>query len=343
MTTTRSIELQSGDKLGVWRLQRPVASLPSGRWWRAQHALSDQGAWVLAYARPEDAGAVLLRMAQSEGQPWRHPDVAWPLDSGLTGDGRPYIVMPMIEGEPLLAAIGQASLRRRLEWVVQLCELLLMAREEGLALVELDPSLLWLGPHQQLRLAALALVRTDAVALRMGALQGQISHAAQALRSPEGVRGEPGGEGEQVFAVGMLMCLLVNGRLPHEPEPVRAPVQALTQWLALKPESRATLDALLRDTTASDPAQRPASLADLAQAIETWIEDAGGMASTEAGALAARHAAPAPAPEASRPTVPAAAPLPPAAPTPPRGLRWLWGAGLLVLGGLGGLAWWWRH
>ncbi len=60
---------QPGDKLGVWRLHNPLAEVPSGRWWLAQHSLSNQGAWVLVYARAEDAGAVLLRIAQTEGQP----------------------------------------------------------------------------------------------------------------------------------------------------------------------------------------------------------------------------------------------------------------------------------
>lgn len=279
---------QAGDKLGVWRLEQALAEVPSGRWWLAQHGLSQQGAWVLVYARAEDAAAVLLRIAQTEGQPWQHPDIAWPLDSGLTGEGRPYVVFPLAQGEPLLLAVRQASLRRRLEWVVQLCELLLMAESAGFGLVELDPSLLWVGPQQQLRLMALALVRADAKAQRMGALQGQLCHAAQPLACPtEQARapGVAGGAGAQVYAVGMVMCLLVNGRLPQQPEGAAAPVQALSQWLALRPQARDELDALLHAATASDPRQRPSDLAELAEAVENWLDASAGMASTEAAAL----------------------------------------------------------
>ena len=279
---------KAGDKLGVWRLEQALAEVPSGRWWLAQHSLSQQGAWVLVYARAEDAAAVLLRIAQTEGQPWQHPDISWPLDSGLTGEGRPYVVFPLSEGEPLLLAVRQASLRRRLEWVVQLCELLLMAETAGFGLIELDPSLLWVGPQQQQRLMALALVRSDAKAQRMGSLQGQLCHAAQALACPEGQARAPGVAGDaaaQVYAVGMVLCLLVNGRLPQQAEPAAAPVQALSQWLALKPEARAALDELLHRATAADPKARPADLAELAEAVEEWLDASAGMAGTEAAAL----------------------------------------------------------
>ena len=320
---------QAGDKLGVWRLQRMVGQVPSGHWWRAQHSLSGVSAWVLVYSHAEDAGAVLLRVAQAEGEPWQYPDLAWPLDSGLTADGRPYVVMPPVEGEPLMAANPKASLRRRLGWVVQLCELLLLAEQAGLSLIELDPSLLWLGPQQQLRLFGLALVRKDATVLRLGALQGQISLAAQELRCPRAAQGAPADHAAQVFAVGSLMGLLVNGRLPQRPDGLETPVPVLSQWLALKQDSREQLTSLLGRVRQADVQQRPASLADLAQEIEQWLDASGGLASTEAGALAARRVVLEP-PKPVAPVAPVA--LPPAPVVPERPI-WPWvAAGVLVLG-----------
>ncbi len=310
--------LVAGERLGVWRLQRHEADVPSGAWWRATHGLGAQTALVLVYSRSSDAGAVLLRMAQGEGQPWTHPDVAWPMDSGLTADGRPYVVMPAMEGEPLLQALQSTSLRRRLDWALQLCELLLLARAKGLALLELDPSLLWVGAQQQLRLHALALVRVDAQSLRLGSLEGQISHAARPLACPVALQGVPGGPQAQVHAVGMLMCLLVNGRLLHEDAPAVAnTVEALTQWVSLNSAARTSLDALLHRAVSHDPEHRPADLDELGMAIEAWLEQTGAAAATDAGVLAApvfaraapAPAAPAPSPAlAQKPAQPSAAP-----------------------------------
>ena len=302
------------------------------------HALGSQQALVLVYARAADAGAVLLRVAQAEGQPWSHPDIAWPLDSGLTGDGRPYVVMPVLEGEPLLQAMASTSLRRRLDWVLQLCELLLLAQARGLALVELDPSLLWVGPQQQLRLHALALVRADAQALRLGSLQGQVSEAAQAFHCPFNLQGTPGGAQAQVFSVGMLMCLLVNGRLPGEPLPAATTtVQALTQWVSLAPAARAALDALLRDAVQTDPALRPADLGQLGSAVEAWLEQTGASAGTGAGGLAAPPPLAADEPTASTVPAPPLVQSPPAPPPPAAPPRWLLGA--LLLAALAVAAW----
>lgn len=336
-----SPELVAGERLGVWRLQRPLAAVPSGRWWRATHSLGDQTVLVLVYLRPEDAGAVLLRMAHAEGQVWSHPDIAWPLDSGLTTDGRPYVVMPLLDGEPLLQATASASLRRRLDWVMQLCELLLLARARGLALVELDPSLLWVGPQQQLRLFGLALVAADAKALRLGTLQGQLSLAAQALHCPLALQGSPGGAQAQVYSVGMLMCMLANGRLPQDPQPVTTTVQALAQWVSLDGRARVALNALLLRAVEADADKRPVDLDGLGGEIERWLEQTGASAGTGAGGLG-QPELPAAAPSPRPSSKPAGAPPPPpaepaqgaiepaAAATPPR----RWAVALLALGAL---------
>lgn len=302
-----SPHLVAGERLGVWRLQRTLGTVPSGTWWRAGHAMGPQAALVLVYADARDAAAVLLRTAQAEGQPWKHADVAWPLDSGLTPDGRPYVVMPLLDGEPLAVAVATAPLRRRLDWALQLCELLLLAQAQGLALVELDPSLLWIGPQQQLRLHALALVPRDAKAERLGSLQGHVSLAAQPLHCPASLQGVPGGAPAQVFAVGVLLCWLVNGRWPHETQPsAAATVQALSQWVSLPPTARAALDELLRAAVHPTPAERPAGLEALGQAIADWLDQTGAATGEGPSAPAAEVPSPAPKTPGAVPVVPTA-------------------------------------
>lgn len=307
-----------GERLGVWRLEEQVAEVPSGRWWRATNATSGQPAWLLAYRDTQDAGAVLLRMAASEGEPWQHPDIAWPLDSGLTQGGRPYVVVPLLEGRPLLSQLAAVSLRRRMEWVVQLCELLLVARGQGLSMVELDPSLLWLGPQQQLRLHALAMVSTDAQAQSLGPLSGQISRAAQAFQSPQAQAGSPADAVGQTFSVGMLMGLLVTGRLPGVDANTPDPLSPLSQWLTLRAEARTALDALLHQAIHPEPTQRLPDLQALAEAVEVWLDLSGGMVSGVGGLSSPAPLSPAPVPvPAPAPPLPSDA-LPQTVPVAPR-------------------------
>ncbi len=343
---------QPGDRLGVWRLDQPFARAPSGHWWRASHQKSGQQGLLLVYAEASDAGAVLLRMAGTEGQPWVHPDIAWPLDSGMNANQQPYVVMPLLSGTPLTEGLGDASLRRRLEWVMQLCELLLLAQQQGLSLVELDPSLLWIGPQQQLRLHALALVRTQSDALQLGGLQGQICRAAQPLQSPQTVPGAPGTPADQAYRVGKLAGWLVTGRWRPDADGSLTPSQTLLQWLSLKAESRDALNALLQRAVAEDPAQRPQDLVALAEAIEAWLDDAGGVSSSSGTApldalptAAPPKAATAPTPRPLRAPVapPTAKAAPAAAPrsAPPGRPGWVWGLVLGLVVAVGAGAWWW--
>ncbi len=306
-----------GERLGVWRLEEQVAEVPSGHWWRATNAASGQPVWLLAYRDTQDAGAVLLRMAASEGEPWQHPDIAWPLDSGLTHGGRPYVVVPLLEGSPLLSQLAAVSLRRRMEWVVQLCELLLVARGQGLSMVELDPSLLWLGPQQQLRLHALAMVRTDAQAQSLGPLSGQISRAAQAFQSPQAQAGSPADALSQTYSVGTLMGLLVTGRLPGVDASTPDPLSPLSQWLTLRAEARSALDALLHQATHPEANQRLPDLQALAEAIEVWLDLSGGMVSGVGGLSSPAALSPVPVPAAAPASLPSDA-LPQTVPVAPR-------------------------
>jgi len=140
--------LQVGERLGVWRVVEGVQACASGHWYRVEHALALQQAAVLVYEQAEDAAAVLLRFADEHPglHALRHPDIALPLDSGLTADGLPYVVMQWLDGRPLLPQVMELPLRQRLELVLQLCGILGHLHAQGQLLRELDPGLLWLSP-----------------------------------------------------------------------------------------------------------------------------------------------------------------------------------------------------
>jgi hypothetical protein len=307
---------------------------------------------VLIYAETSDAGAVLLRMAGGEGQPWVHPDIAWPLDSGVNAYQHPYVVLPLLSGTPLTEGLGDASLRRRLEWVLQLCELLLLAEQQGLSLVELDPSLLWVGPQQQLRLHALALVRAEATAMQLGSLQGQICQAAQPLQSPEALPGAAGTPADQAFRVGRLMGWLVTGRWRADADGSLTPSQTLLQWLSLREESRDALSALLQRVVSKNLADRAPDLVTLAEWVEAWLDGAGGSGAVPLDALPVPVAAAAAAKTSPKPLrAPVAKPVPKAAPTakpvaPPKldpGTRAIWLVAVVAVGvAVALMGYWWK-
>src|SRR6218665_743370 len=154
--------LGEGLALGVCRLRQALHGGDGGQWYRAEHALAaDRNAAVLVMHRTERAAGVMLRFADQAGDLGRlsHPDIAVPSDSGVTAAGQPYLIVDWAEGLPITVAAHSLPLRERLELVVRLCEALRAAHQQGWLLGEIDPSMLWVGPGNRLKLMGLGLSR----------------------------------------------------------------------------------------------------------------------------------------------------------------------------------------
>ncbi|MEO1370073.1 MAG: serine/threonine-protein kinase, partial [Acidobacteriota bacterium] len=71
-----------------------------------------------------------------------HPDIAPILDGGVTDDGRPYLVMPYVEGQPITDYCDAADLdlRRRLELFLVVCDAVQHAHGHLVVHRDLKPS-----------------------------------------------------------------------------------------------------------------------------------------------------------------------------------------------------------
>ncbi|MEE9475775.1 MAG: hypothetical protein V3V71_03860, partial [Roseateles sp.] len=153
--------LGEGQALGVWRLLKPLPDgeqAHAGQWYSARHALAtEQRAAVLVLDRSDQGAGVMLRYADQAGDlaQLSHPHIAVPSDSGVTPDAHPYLIIEGEHGEPLLPQLGGLGLRQRIELLVQLCEALRSAHQQGWLLAELDPAMIWRGPDGSVRLMGL--------------------------------------------------------------------------------------------------------------------------------------------------------------------------------------------
>ena len=94
-----------GERLGVWRVAAELYECASGFWYRVEHGkASAQTGMALVYRHDADAQAVLMRFAEdSEALArFQYPVYGAPLDSGLSPSGLPYLVVPAMDGAPLL-------------------------------------------------------------------------------------------------------------------------------------------------------------------------------------------------------------------------------------------------
>lgn len=304
-----------GERLGVWRIVAPLFECASGQWFRVEHALAvTQSGLALVYRHEGDAQAVLMRFAEDSDALSRfgHPSHGAPLDSGLSPAGAPYLVVPPMEGAPLMRVAMALPLRRRMELLLDLIGLLDAAHEQHLRLQELDPGMLWLSPSQQLHWLGQGLSPRDSQA------PAALVRAAEPLAHARQLAGGRPDAATEAYALGRLLGLLVNGRLPRregvpdegrsvdEAEAGAAPVASLQSWLSLTAAQRESLDQLL-DKAMMDGR----SFADrrlLAQAVREWLDTpvSARTAAASAPMPLAPLTPPPPLPE-DRPTTPPAA------------------------------------
>ena len=265
-----------GERLGVWRVATVLFECASGVWLRVEHGkAAAQTGLALVYRHESDAQAVLMRFAEDSESlsRFQHPAYGAPLDSGLSPTGLPYLIVPAMEGAPLLRVAMALPLKRRMQLLLDLIEMLDAAHVHGLVLHELDPGTLWLSPAQQLHWLGQGLTPRDSQA------PAALVRAAEPLANARQRAGGRPDANSETHALGRLLGMLVNGRLPRrdatedgfeeEPEPGATPVASLQSWLSLTAAQRESLDQLLDRAMMDGRSFTDRQL--LAQAVRDWI------------------------------------------------------------------------
>jgi serine/threonine protein kinase len=237
-----------------------------------------------------------------------HPDIARLYDGGSTEDGRPFLVMELVDGLPLdeycdlhaLPIDARLALFRRVCAAVQHAhQNLLVHRDLKPANILVtaggEPKLLDFGIAKQLAPEGADTAGTDLT--RTGSRLMTPSYA-----SPEQVQGEPITTATDVYSLGVVLYGLLTGRgpyrvasgLPHEiehaicdQEPER-PSQALfrrgdpppetvarargTRPAALQRKLRGDLDTIVLTALRKEPARRYASAAELAADLDRHLQ-----------------------------------------------------------------------
>jgi serine/threonine-protein kinase len=235
-----------------------------------------------------------------------HPGIARLYDGGSTADGRPFLVMELVDGLPVdeYCDRRELSLDARLDLFRRVCAAVQHAHQNLLVHRDLkpanilvttaggEPKLLDFGIAKQLAPDGSGRAGSDLT--RTGLRLMTPSHA-----SPEQVRGEPVTTATDVYALGVVLYKLLAGRdpygvaggLPHEIEraicelePER-PSQALlrrgpgepapeaiarargTRLAVLRRRLRGDLDTIVLTALRKEPARRYASAAELSADI----------------------------------------------------------------------------
>ncbi len=209
--------LTAGDRLGAYRIVSLLGTGGMGEVYRAERAdgLYEQEVALKLIRR--DAADQVARF-EAERQilaTLTHPGIARLHDAGMTADGQPYIVMELVEGQPIVewCTAQRADLATRLRLFVEVCEATAFAHRHLVIHRDLKPANVLVtqaGGIKLLDFGAAKLLRPDS--------PDQTAHApvTPSYASPEQLTGGVITTATDVHALGLLLFELLTGQRPWE-------------------------------------------------------------------------------------------------------------------------------
>ncbi|WP_282084791.1 protein kinase domain-containing protein [Streptomyces tendae] len=285
---------------GRYRLGEAIGSGGMGRVWRAHDEVLHRTVAIkeltaALYVSDSDQ-AILLARTRGEARAAariNHSAVVTVHDV-LEHDGRPWIVMELVEGRSLADAVKEEERVDPREaariglWVLRA---LRAAHTAGVLHRDVKPGNVLLADDGRVLLTdfGIAQIEGDSTITRTGEVVGSVDYLA-----PERVRGHDPGPSSDLWALGATLYTAVEGRSPFRRTSPLTTMQAVVEEEATEPRYAGALAPVISALLRKDPAGRPdATEAEhlLAQAAEGRRPDA-----AQAYVPTTRYAGPPPAP-----------------------------------------------
>jgi eukaryotic-like serine/threonine-protein kinase len=262
-----------------YELRSVLATGGMGQVWQASDRLLKRQVAVKVLRGDISADPTFLARFRAEAQhtaALTHPNIAAVYDYGeVPGDGehRAYLVMELVDGEPLSALLARERrlpVPLTLSILRQLAGALASAHAAGVVHRDVKPANVLVTPDGRVKITDFGIASSAAsVPLTR---TGQVIGTAQYL-SPEQAQGAKASPTSDVYAAGVVAYECLAGRRPFDGESAVqiALMQIRDTPAPLPPDVPAQVRALVEQAMAKDPAQRFADGAALRAAVERVI------------------------------------------------------------------------
>ncbi|MFE9646954.1 protein kinase [Streptomyces sp. NPDC006365] len=263
---------------GRYRLVDSIGSGGMGRVWRAHDEVLNRAVAIkeltAALYVSESDQAVLLARTRAEARAAariNHSAVVTVHDV-LEHDGRPWIVMELVEGHSLADAVKDSERVEPREaariglWVLRA---LRAAHSAGVLHRDIKPGNVLLSRDGRVLLTdfGIAQMEGDTTITRTGEIVGSVDYLA-----PERIRGHDPGPSSDLWALGATLYTAVEGRSPFRRTTPLTTMQAVVDEEPGEPEHAGPLAPVITALLQKDPATRP----DAAEAEQMLAEVAEG-------------------------------------------------------------------
>jgi non-specific serine/threonine protein kinase/serine/threonine-protein kinase len=277
--------LAEGQTIGGFTVERPIGRGGLGEVYLAHRSSADFDQRIALKLLRIDAAERAESFARERRLLARldHPGIARLIDAGVAPDGRPYIAMDYVDGQPIDAwcAAHGADLDARLDLFRAVCDAVAYAHGNLVVHRDIKPSNILIDAGGKPRLLDFGIgTLLDESAALPATTQAMLTPDYAA---PEQLDGEEATVATDVYALGVLLYELVSGQSPWRSgkasvpvmirrvlyEDAELPSRAAATGLGLVPSRRIAgdLDAIILKAMRRDPAQRYRSVSELAEDI----------------------------------------------------------------------------
>jgi len=274
--------LAPGTRLGPYEILAPIGAGGMGEVYRAKDPRLGREVAIkvlpASFSQDEDRLKRFEQEARAAGV-LNHPGITAVYDIG-TAAGAPYIVTELLEGETLRNRLltGALSVRKAIDYAVQIAKGLAAAHEKGIVRRDLKPENLFLTKDGRVKILDFGLAKlkpetggdgkTDIKTVSGGTEPGVVL-GTMGYMSPEQVRGKPADRRSDLFAFGTILYEMLSGQRAFRGETA---ADTITAILTKEPPDLAQtnkeihpgLDRIVRHCLEKNPEERFESARDVA-------------------------------------------------------------------------------
>lgn len=283
-----------GTRVGAWEVTDLLGEGGMATVWLGERREGDFDQQVaIKCLKAAVAGPAYARLFERERQILANldsPGIARLLDGGITDEGVPYIVMERVNGDALVdaCAAGAFDLNQCLRLFVKVCDIVQYAHQKLVVHRDLKPANILIDDQGRPRLLDFGVAGLIDEASGDPSVTRSVA-LTPAYAAPEQIDGQVAGVTADVYALGVILCeLLTGGQRPHAgvgdgDDPITRrntwPSRLVSEtegrdalWIRRRSSKlRGDLDAIVLKCLRRNPAQRYASVADLARELRNHL------------------------------------------------------------------------
>ncbi len=214
-----------GERLGAFEL---VSELASGGMSTVYRARRVDGAYhhdvAIKLFGAFHVDPSVLRRFDTERQilaALEHPNIARIIDGGKASDGTPYVVMELVDGEPITRYCDRhrIDLTGRLNLFVKVCQALAFAHRRDIVHRDIKPGNVLVSQSGEPKLIDFGIAKVlqpERMALDLPETRLEQRPLTPEYASPEQLTGKPVGVASDIYSLGVLLYELLTGQRPYQ-------------------------------------------------------------------------------------------------------------------------------